>query len=637
MLSEKNINDLKILQQEYYDQFELIIKTRHSDLFPVFKSDSIYALPLRNNNKKSSSYDDFMSIMNHILNNATDKNFFATLSDAEYTKNMEHILNTNNFSTIDLKTSFQKIKQFNTILHASDLDIKFADHYIAQIQNIATLWNNVNLSFNDYFNVDRSKMIDISKNIETFDILIADMIAIPSLNRLKEELLLLHKELFAITKVEVIHGIESEEFKKAHNDFIRDIEKNYTFFKNPQTATYNEYKKLLKIEEKQKIIEEVKNNIINQIIESGVEYISDGIDFLQNVTSNSISSFMKKRDITDEKVIRHITFPEDMSISEFILFDDESMVCKKNNNYYLLKDDRDKRSLINSCFDEDLKLRLKNNPYIYKALSTLLKNCNYEQYNNCVLVVDNFLENKDILKAANFNMVDFIKQNIKDIDFEILDDEMNRLIKEQKVQQYSHSILSNKYRHLYDEASYTIFFELYDAGVSSHMLQDLIGKKLASFKTSDDFNTALAKTLETYNSFDFDIVMRKAKEKETPIVLNEDNKVVLRIDTYEQSKAFGSSSWCIVRDEYYFNSYTENDNKQYFIFDFNKNSSDNLSLSGVTLTSKGKIDAAHKKNDDAFTAKEQTEHLKELVKKIVEVQPELYPVKAKSKAKLKVD
>ena len=35
----------------------------------------------------------------------------------------------------------------------------------------------------------------------------------------------------------------------------------------------------------------------------------------------------------------------------------------------------------------------------------------------------------------------------------------------------------------------------------------------------------------------------------------------------EQSKLLGSSSWCIVRDEFYFKSYIGDGNKQYFIYD----------------------------------------------------------------------
>src|SRR5690606_34900688 len=103
--------------------------------------------------------------------------------------------------------------------------------------------------------------------------------------------------------------------------------------------------------------------------------------------------------------------------------------------------------------------------------------------------------------------------------------------------------------------------------------------------TSDEFNAGLQKIIDSINNFDPDIISDKSKNLNINTLYKEDNVYVFKIDNFEQSKAIGSTSWCISRHEHYFDSYTENNAVQLFIFDFNKSSKDNKSMIGMTLYS----------------------------------------------------
>jgi len=59
---------------------------------------------------------------------------------------------------------------------------------------------------------------------------------------------------------------------------------------------------------------------------------------------------------------------------------------------------------------------------------------------------------------------------------------------------------------------------------------------------------------------------------------------------------------CICSSVTYFNSYTSNESKQYFIFDFNKDKSSNESLIGITLDKEGNLNTAHLTNDEAIVS-----------------------------------
>ncbi len=110
--------------------------------------------------------------------------------------------------------------------------------------------------------------------------------------------------------------------------------------------------------------------------------------------------------------------------------------------------------------------------------------------------------------------------------------------------------------------------------------------------------------------------------------------IIIKIENFQQSAAVGSSSWCIVRDQVYFNSYKE-DSHQYFIYDLNKDPVENNSLVGITLTKNGSHSAAHFKNDNQLCDNDEFKTLQlEIVKHDIKSYPEL---KEDLKAKISIN
>lgn len=140
--------------------------------------------------------------------------------------------------------------------------------------------------------------------------------------------------------------------------------------------------------------------------------------------------------------------------------------------------------------------------------------------------------------------------------------------------------------------------------MNTNIFQEYIGKKIAAYKTPEQFNEGLASFLKSFNGFDMQSLTLKAENTGVRMISDSDNKLIVEIENYEQSEKLGSSSWCIVRDESYFNSYTGDGNKQYFLYDFSYDSSDNESMIGFTIDRNGEHYAAHYKNDDEVNENE---------------------------------
>lgn len=187
------------------------------------------------------------------------------------------------------------------------------------------------------------------------------------------------------------------------------------------------------------------------------------------------------------------------------------------------------------------------------------------------------------------------KENLRSVD-----DIFNAVILEHKVNQYIGSILSKKYEHLLTDESRSIFKSLYETGVSKQSLQTFIGKKLAALKTPEDFFDYVEKVKIHFSSFNEESLNAKLLGVDIKPTYSKDGVVIFHVDNFDKSSKLGSVSWCIARTESYFNGYTNNGSRQYFMYDFNKKEEDNTSMVGVTLYKDGTIRASHLKNDDDF-------------------------------------
>lgn len=326
-------------------------------------------------------------------------------------------------------------------------------------------------------------------------------------------------------------------------------------------------------------------------------------------TATGISKFLVDKTLSDDLVLN-----VDLNVGQYRnikMFNDDSMiVTDADSKVKRVFSNIEATFILNDIIGNDIKQSLRKTPVIMKKFMDMYIENNRRPV-SVYLVMNTYLNNEQVLKSNKFNIIDALQKMKEDINSkqyleerkfddhcEALDDEMNAIVKNHKVKQYAHSIASNKYMHLYDEKSYKIIEAIYDLKIESSVLQDNIGKKIAAYHTPDEFNAGLKSLLNTFSDFTPEKIREKASSCKADVIVEEDNKIIIKIEDFKQSKIMGSSSWCIARDEHYFKSYVGDYNHQYFIYDFNKDSSDNESMIGITLSPEIECEAAHMKNDD---------------------------------------
>lgn len=337
----------------------------------------------------------------------------------------------------------------------------------------------------------------------------------------------------------------------------------------------------------------------------------------------------------------------------FILFNDRSCAALRNGQevFEQFVNIVEMKDMIKSSMVAYLKNMLRKNPTMAKCMANKfeenIKKINEKNetrynerslhYDKMLLCIDTYFKNENILKSLKFSFIDNIE---KLSTFEKVDDKMHKLIRDQKIKKYADSIVSNKYKPLYNAKSYKLFKELYDLKIDEKIVQEMIGKKLAAVDSKEMLNESIRSLINSFNNFNIDAIKIKVGSTKANIISEQDNILIIEIGNFEQSKALGSASWCISRSPSYFEQYTENGAKQYFIYDFNQSSKSVKSLIGVTLSKKMTVKAAHSKSDAALRDKTMVEYLIEKLKdkeeKVKEVEAKPAVVKQARKKKEKV-
>lgn len=311
---------------------------------------------------------------------------------------------------------------------------------------------------------------------------------------------------------------------------------------------------------------------------------------------NSIESLLNIEIFEDKNIKSKFSFTNNQDFKNIWLFNDNSILVKKNNDELeIVKNEIVFNNIFNKLPDNIISFSLRKNPHLAKIFHKKLLEL---KYNNDVVslleTMQSVLDNHQILKNINFN---FNEINNKSI--EAFSDLIDSSIRRYKIENYRKSIISNKYIDYLDEYNYKLFESLYDEKVSKEDLQKYIGKKLASCKNKEMFNESIKTLINIINSFEINIITNKLKKDDINIFYNKDNVIAFEIKEYQQSKKYGSQSWCIQRSSSTFENYISN-SKQIFVYDFNKEVHDNKSMFGITIYNNGNINTQHFKDDKFF-------------------------------------
>jgi len=466
-------------------------------------------------------------------------------------------------------------------------------------KKLLPMYNVDNFNYNIYFLLE--KWADLGKSFEATKHFKTHISTIKKYsNKLKKmsSLKTIHEELLDILNyAQYVNKIERDFPEVNIDDEVKNLIK---MIKNK--------KSLINKEESQNIKDfMVKNEIIEtceliraefaQIYTNSVTHVWTTMNESHLAIPSKFNQERNNRDsITKNK---HRMFEINLKNNRILhFFEDNSVLLEHEKNYHSIPDNKELLIYLNEYWDNLLNDKLHKHPYVLKKLKSMSKNNGREFI---IYFANYYMEHKDIVKAAKF---DFINQKTEEL--ENIFDDMLKIVNKHKLNKYISSIISNKYKNLYNNKSLELLNMLMDMKVTESQLQSLIGKKMASFKTPDDLNKALQKQINLFDSFTIDAMLEKLKRNNVSNHVIQDKLLICEIETYEQSVQLGSSSWCICYSHALFNEYTENNQKQYFIYDFNKKSNSMLSMIGLTINSQNEYITAHQK-DDEYLAKEKVQ------------------------------
>lgn len=481
---------------------------------------------------------------------------------------------------------------------------KYADMFSSNFSQLVLMADSIDVEYSD-LNDRLDKLCKTSKSqfifMEEMAKLINEYVQIEPYLRTSAS----NPEELSIYKEEILDLVERHKGIMAAAPMYLDINSQHII--NPQIREFNMIKDelLFRMKEKDPILQLNMSELYQHDI---------------NLHSGNLAGFMLNKKYED-MITTRITLTASQKIQDYIVFDDSSVCYKKGGEYQVVKDDKDHKKIFSELEHSIIAYQLRKKPKIAQYIDQLYTESGYGaspvgQLQGVLIVIDTYLNNEQILKNMKIDLTTFTDKS-----FEACDDYMNELINLHKLHHYANSILSNKNKHLLNDESLESFKVLMESGVSKGVIQNLVGKKLSAINTQEEFKNYLEKVIEHISSFSEDILMDKLKTNNITPVISKNNVVIFEIDTFEQSQQLGSPSWCISRENYYFNSYKNENTKQYFMYDFNRDEKDNQSMIGFTVNKDGSMKTQHAKNDDYH---EVDDYLEKVVNNILYIEKESY-------------
>ncbi len=293
-------------------------------------------------------------------------------------------------------------------------------------------------------------------------------------------------------------------------------------------------------------------------------------------------------------------------------------------------------NIIDFIYDKKLKKDITNKEHRKLLKSVLIKeqekNENKDEkelediYNYIMTGYKSAIEYRNLLKIKKIHLEDFMKGKENPLkSFELFNDTVQKLIIESKAKKLKHRIISKKHESLCDKETDKIFIEMAQMDFTKKELQDFVGKKISAFTYSEELNGALMNLMEIKFGWSNEAWLKRIKDSgltegsDYEMVKNENNEMLLNIHSFEASKALGSKMWCITRENYMFEHYQEDLIFYQFYYDFNKDASNDESMTAVLSRFDGEPDQIYTKADkEILKDYPEEKHTKKIIKNIRE-------------------
>jgi hypothetical protein len=145
----------------------------------------------------------------------------------------------------------------------------------------------------------------------------------------------------------------------------------------------------------------------------------------------------------------------------------------------------------------------------------------------------------------------------------------------------------------------------FDSNLNKTYKRDFFSK-LKDFKTIDQIIDAAKAKIKSANNGKFGVLIKKIQKVNAQfgeingakVVYEENGYLVIEVFSYIANVELNShTKHCIARSPFHWNSYLRDFNKQYYVYNFNVDETDNYSVIGMTIEPNGTIGASHLKDD----------------------------------------
>ncbi len=545
--------DIQVFDNYYVGHNTYCREKIHSEFFPFLGFEDFF---ISNFGKKNQFV---INVLENRINHRIEK--FQAIETAHRNASVDGFVNI--IRNLNLKMIFGNINQKNIL---KSLDLIFS-----QWENFA-IDNNINIEEekNEFTLLKKSFVEDLKKTKDIKDIIDTLIFKAASTstffddshsleNKCKDMLTYINENISVLTYESLENIAKTGYFGLSDYgskfSLLTDSILNKTRLNNPYAL--QSYAELYK-----ETLEKANGDIGNFFVDKLKETIHENIEMTQSQKNKSAIYFL----------------------------DSSFLFVEKDGNLYIPKTSSELKNKISETYNDLIDYKLRKQPKFSKIFQQKFK----EDHNifHAISAIDSFIKNYDILKNVG------IPNDFFDKSFEAIDDYITNTSKKYKVTKFANSILSSKYKNLYNESAYPFFEKFYDEKLKPEFIQTYIGKKLAMLKNPEDFTAFVKKVHDGLFMFGKELTeINLNKHNKEALIINDDIAII-EIKSFEESKAFGTNNWCISRSSNYFDDYTDDECRQYFIFDFTKDAEDSYSMIGITLNLDGTIKAAHKKDDD---------------------------------------
>lgn len=354
---------------------------------------------------------------------------------------------------------------------------------------------------------------------------------------------------------------------------------------------------------------------------SNIDVYSDHKEMLEDVVKyikNEIKKEIKKMPLISNHLIKLINYEVDIMKKKCMVKDSSlkknlpGVDNSKRSIQYMLARNTSKcfsniisnlPSLIDKLTNQDTLKHIKNFNINFQDLDTKL------DMKSDVASLEKGDSNEFLLDKLLANHIEVKLNNVDYNSIEEMDDQLKEIILIQKTKKLIQKTFSSKYKDLINEDTFDLMKELVMRDVDKTTLHDNFAKKMARYKSAEEFNLELRKYIQQSQGWSIDQYIKKANDLGVKIIHNEDNVLTLKIDSYEQSNTIGSQQWCISYDDHYFHSYHKKGG-MFFFYDFNKDIDDNSSMLGMIINKDNEMVDGYWKDDTDFNdGLERDEHM----------------------------